>query len=217
MYVPSPKQYGAKAQAPLPMDISPKLTPAKIKEIQRVIGSILYHARAVDILVLIVLSSIAIKQSKRTTNTMAKAKQLLNYLATYPDATIHFSALDMILNVHSDASYLSESDARSHAYSHFFMDCSPNDGNPIKLNGAFYTLFTSYVLLLLSLPEAELGAFFLNCKEGIIFHLTLKELRQPQPKTYVHCNNATAVGIAKQYGQASMLPFNGNALFLGVR
>jgi hypothetical protein len=34
------------------------------------------------------LSSIAIKQTKRTTNTMEKAKQILDYLATNPDATI---------------------------------------------------------------------------------------------------------------------------------
>ncbi len=43
-YTPSPKQYGAKAQAPLPIDIAPKLSPPKIKEIQCVIGSILYYA-----------------------------------------------------------------------------------------------------------------------------------------------------------------------------
>ena len=87
-YSPSPKQYGAKAQAPLPVDISPKLSPAEIKEIQRVVGSILYYARAVDITVLMALSSIAIKQTKGTTSTMAKAKQLLDYLATHPNATI---------------------------------------------------------------------------------------------------------------------------------
>jgi hypothetical protein len=81
-YAPAPKQYGAKAQAPLPVDISPKLSPDEIKEIQRVIGSILYYARAVDIRVLMALSSIAIEQSKGTTNTMEKAKQLLDYLAT---------------------------------------------------------------------------------------------------------------------------------------
>jgi hypothetical protein len=62
-YAPAPKQYGAKAQAPLPVDISPKLSPEEIKEIQRVIGSILYYARAVDITVLMALSSIAIEQS----------------------------------------------------------------------------------------------------------------------------------------------------------
>jgi hypothetical protein len=42
---------------------------------------------------------------------MEKAKQLLDYLATYPDTTICFKASDMILNIHFDASYLSESDS----------------------------------------------------------------------------------------------------------
>jgi len=44
--------------------------------------------------------------------------------------------------------------------------------------------------------EAELGALFLNYKEGMIFCLTLEELDHPQQKTPIHCNNATAVGIA---------------------
>ncbi len=60
-----------------------------------------------------VLSSIAIKQSIGMTNTMAKVKQLLDYLATYPNATIRFCASDMIMNVHSNASYLSKANARS--------------------------------------------------------------------------------------------------------
>jgi hypothetical protein len=67
------------------------------------------------------LSSIAIKQSKGTTNTMAKAKQLLDYLATYPDTTIRFRTSDMIMNIHSNVSYLSKADARSQACGHFFM------------------------------------------------------------------------------------------------
>jgi hypothetical protein len=120
-YAPAPKQYGAKAQAPLPVDISQKLSPDEIKEIQRVIESILYYAHAVDITVLMALSSITIKQSKGTSDTMAKIKQLLDYLATYPDATTRFRASDMIMNIHSNASYLSESDAQSWACGHFFM------------------------------------------------------------------------------------------------
>jgi hypothetical protein len=66
------------------------LSPNEIKKIQQVIGSILYYAHAVDITVLMALSSIAVEQSKGTTNTMEKAKQLLDYLAMYPEATIHF-------------------------------------------------------------------------------------------------------------------------------
>jgi hypothetical protein len=72
-YSPSPKQYGAKTQAPILIDISPKLSPKEIKEIQRIVGSILYYAWAVDITVLMALSSIAIKQTKGTANTMEEA------------------------------------------------------------------------------------------------------------------------------------------------
>jgi hypothetical protein len=60
-YAPVPKQYGSAAQIPLPVDISPKLSADKIKEIQCVIDSILYYARAVDITILMALNSIAIK------------------------------------------------------------------------------------------------------------------------------------------------------------
>ena len=34
LYTPAPKQYGAKAHVPLPVDISPKLSDKEIKEIQ---------------------------------------------------------------------------------------------------------------------------------------------------------------------------------------
>jgi hypothetical protein len=119
-YSPSPIQYGAKAQTPILVNISPKLSPNNIKEIQQIIGSILYYAWAVDITVLMALSSIAIKQTKGTTNMMQKAKQLLDYLATNPDATIRFRASDMIMNVRSEVSYLSGANARSRACRHFF-------------------------------------------------------------------------------------------------
>ncbi len=142
------------------------------------------------------LSSIASKQMQGMTNTMAKAKQLLDYLATHPNATIRFRASDMVLNVHSDASYLSKTKVHSCACGHFFMGWSPKDGDPIKLNGAFFTLCTILCVVVASAAKAELGALFLNCKEGIIFWLTLEELGHLQPQTLVRCNNATTVGTA---------------------
>ncbi len=168
-YTPAPRQYGADAQAPLPNNISPKLSTDKIKEIQCIIGSSLYYARAVDSTVLMALSSIASKQTKGTMNTMDKAKQFLDYLATHLDATIQFRESDMILNIHSNASYLSEANAQSRACGHFFMGWAPTDGYPIKLNGAFFTLCTILHFVVASAAKAELGALFLNCKEGIIF------------------------------------------------
>ena len=47
-----------------------------------------------------------------------------------------------------------------------------------------------------SAAEAELGALFMNMKEGRTIKLTLAELRHLQPPTSIHCDNATAAGIA---------------------
>ena len=102
----------------------------------------------------------------------------------------------MIMNIHSDASYLSEPSARSRTCGHFFMGLTPKNGDPIFINGAFYVNTTIMRFIVASAAEAELGALFQNCQDGIIFRLTLSNLGHPQPKTPVHCDNATAVGIA---------------------
>ncbi len=68
---------------------------------------------------------------------MLNTKQLIDYLATHPDATVRFHASDMIMNVHSDASYLSEANEHSRACGHFFMEWKADPTKPIKLNGAF--------------------------------------------------------------------------------
>ena len=47
-----------------------------------------------------------------------------------------------------------------------------------------------------SAAKAKLGALFRNGQDGIIFRLTLENMGHPQPKTPVHCDNATAVGIS---------------------
>ncbi len=91
-----------------------------IKHGQRIIRSILYYAWAVDLTVLMALSTIASEEAKGTKSTIKKCKRLLDYLATYPNATVCFYASNMILNVLSDASYLSKANADSHAFGNFF-------------------------------------------------------------------------------------------------
>ncbi len=127
---------------------------------------------------------------------MEKAKQLLDYLTTNPDATIQFKASSMIMNVHLDVSYLSKSDTCSCTCGHFFMGWFPNNGDPIRINGALFTLCAILRFAVISATKAKLGALFLNCKEGMICQLALEKFGHPQPKTHVHCNHATAVGIA---------------------
>ena len=125
-------------------------------------------------------------------------EQLLDYLSTHPNATNRYRASDMILNIHSDASYLSQTKARSRACGHYFLGWIPQDDEPIKLNGAIFTLCNVLKWAVASAAEAELGALFLNCKEGQVMRTILEEMGHEQPTTPVHCDNATAIGIAKK-------------------
>jgi hypothetical protein len=104
--------YGAKTQYAT-KDETPPLTAQQCLTIQKVTGYVLYYARAVAPTVLMQLNDIATEQTKATEKTQAATNQMLDYLATHPDATIRYHASDMIFHIHSDASYLSVSNARS--------------------------------------------------------------------------------------------------------
>jgi hypothetical protein len=86
-------------QQPIVVDMLHKLDQKEIKCIQKIFGSILYYAPTVDMTVLMALITIASKQAKGTEQMMEKALQVLDYLATHPNATLHFRASDMILNI----------------------------------------------------------------------------------------------------------------------
>jgi hypothetical protein len=101
----------------------------------------------------------------------------------------------MVLNVHSDASYLSAPKACSRAGGYFFLGSIPVDGDPIKLNGAIHITCMILKLVAASAAEAELGALFLNAQEAKVLQLTLVELGHPQPPTPIHIDNTTTVGI----------------------
>ncbi len=71
----------------------------------------------------------------------------------------------MILNVHSDASYLSAPHAGSRASGYFFLGSLPIDCNPIKLNGTIHITCTILKLVATSAAKAELGALFSTPKK----------------------------------------------------
>jgi hypothetical protein len=193
--MPNPIKYGKDNQSPSPLDKSPCLNEAKKKCIQQIIGSFLYYAQAVDPTILMALSEIASQQAAPTENTMEHVNQFLDYMWTHPDAIIQIRASGMILNVHSDALYLSAPKAHSCAGSYFFLGSIPQDGDPIILNGAIHIICTILKLVAASAAEAELGALFLNTQEAKILQLTLTELGYPQPPTPIHIDNTTTVGI----------------------
>jgi hypothetical protein len=101
----------------------------------------------------------------------------------------------MILNVHSDASYLSAPNACSRAGGYFFLGSIPQDGDPIKLNGAIHITCAILKLFAAFAAEAELGALFLNVQEAKVLRLILVELCHPLPPTPIHIDNTTTAGI----------------------
>jgi hypothetical protein len=92
--------------------------------------------------VLMALSSIPVEQTKPTERTMERCTQLLDYLVGHVGAKVRFRASDMIMNIHLDASYLSEVKTRSRACGHFFLGWMPTDNAPVCLNGAFHVSTT---------------------------------------------------------------------------
>ena len=184
--------YGAKAQYSADDDDSPLLSKADKTFIQEVTGTFLYYARAVDSTMLAALGSIATQQANPTENTMKKIRQFLDYAATHPDAIVTYRASDMVLAGHSDASYLSETKARSRAGGHFFM--SDNSEAPPN-NGAVLTIAQIIKAVMSSAAEAELGALFINCREAIPARHALEEMGHKQPPTPMQTDNTTALGI----------------------
>jgi len=59
-----------------------------------------------DSTLLTTLGIIAMQQAKGTQATMEAITQLLNYCATHPDTTVCYHTSDMVLWIHSNASYL---------------------------------------------------------------------------------------------------------------
>ena len=126
------KLYGKRAQDPIQIDKS------RINVIQQVVGGVLYNVRAVDNTVLVALGAIVSEQTIATVATEGKILQLLDYLASKPSTTVRFHASDMVLNIHSDASYLSETTVRSRVAGHVMLRSKPVNGKLIKMNGAVY-------------------------------------------------------------------------------
>ncbi len=165
--------YGATVQYTKSEDTSQRLSPAEKKYIQEVIGIFLYFGHAVNSTMLTALSAIASAQAEPTEETMTCCKQFLDYAATHQDAILTYKSSNMVLIVHSDASYLSKPKARSRAGGHFFL--SLDTENPIN-NGAVLNIPQLIKAVMSSAAEAELGALYINACKAVPQCQTLAEI-----------------------------------------
>ena len=184
--------YGATVQYAKPLDDTLPASTEDQKLIRQVVGVLLYYARAVDSTLLVALSSLASAQANPTQHTMTLVRWLLDYVATNSDAILTYRKSDMVLAVHSDASYLSEAAARSRVGGHFF--CSEDTDDPND-NGAVHTISKILKAVMSSAAEAELGALYINAREAVPMRQLLEEMGHKQPKTPIETDNSTALGV----------------------
>jgi hypothetical protein len=190
-----PPNYGTKVQFAKPEDASPKLHKADKKIVMQVTGTFLFDARAIDGTMLTAFSALTLEeQGNPTEHRMQKCKQFLDYATTHPNVVLTYRASNMVLAIHSDASYLSEPGARSRAGGHMFT--AGQEEIPLN-NGAVLNVSQIIKLGMSLAAEAELGALFINAKTAVPMRKTLEELGHPQPPTPMQTNNSTAYGILK--------------------
>jgi hypothetical protein len=171
--------YGAKTKYAT-KDETPPLMAKQCLTIQKVTVSALYYARAMDPTFLMPLNDITTEQTKATEKTQAATNQLLDYLSTHPDATIRYHASDMILHIHSDASYLSVSNARIRLGGLFL--CGDKYPQQDTLHESILNVASVIENVVASAAESEVGACFHNAQSGAPLRVTLTELGHTQPQ-----------------------------------
>jgi hypothetical protein len=214
-YSPEPNRYGAGSQSPLPSNNTKKLTDSEIKQVQKFVRSTLYYARVVNMTVLMALSTNASKQTKGTKCTLEKAYQVLNYLVMHHDAMVRFHASNTVVNIHSDALYLSKPNAPSRACFHFLWDPYQSMGNPSNLTGLPYTVFNFTICGGIScqsqtwsiIPQLPRGDDFQTHPQGLWPSITKNTSPLQQCNSRWHC---------KQHHQTATISGHGNEIFLDM-
>eukprot|EP00957_Ditylum_brightwellii_P056791 4304293-Ditylum_brightwellii.AAC.1 len=113
--------FGKDSQKPIDHHIAPVISKEAKLHILQIVGSLLYYGRVIDNTIFKALNTISSQQNNATETTESAVHQLMDYCASHPDATIHFYASNMILQLHSNTSYMNEPQAHSTAGGHFFL------------------------------------------------------------------------------------------------
>ena len=194
-------RYGTASQQSIPPPPDePEISAADDKFIQQVVGTFLYYGRCVDPTVLHALSAIGCSRKFGMKQTLDATIWLLNYLATHPNAVLRYTASDKILFAHSDASYMTETEARSQAGGHFFLSSPKSDPNnppttEPDLNGPILSECSILRHVMSSAAEAEIAALYVNAKNAEMLRQNLIEMVHPQPPTPLQTDNTTARDI----------------------
>jgi hypothetical protein len=126
---------------------------------------------------------------------MAELDRLLGYVSAHRNGRKIFRPSDMVLDVLSDASFLSRPNATSVVGS-FHHLCRVSD--PTFVNAPISAHSNRIPVICSSVQEAEYAGTFASAKIAVAERQVLHDLGYPQPATVIHCDNEVAVGLANR-------------------
>ena len=119
---------------------------------------------------LMVLNYLLEVQSNATIEIVKQITQLSNYRTSHPDAVIEYRRSGMILHIYSDASYISEPEARIRSGRYFSLGPKSSNNKLITamppLNGTVHVEFGIIRNIVSSVTEAELVVLLGNCQKS---------------------------------------------------
>ncbi len=187
---------GWKHKLPFQPMYPPRLDKKGIRNVQRIVRSILYYACAVDMTVLMALSMIASEQMAATEQTFKNTHNYWITLLRTPTQqcnTTHptwwWTSIWMYHIYQRQKPKVVHADI-------FSWGGYLKPVNQLYWTGRFMSTRRSYILLLHQPPRWDLGRSAIIANQALFFEASWKNLGHPQPQTPVHCNNATALGIA---------------------
>ena len=170
------------------LDTTPHLPLKEQRYLQSILGTLLYYGRALEYSILPAVNDVAREQSAPTISTLKKAKRILDYVATYPNAYLRYYASDMILNCDSDAAYLVVPQAKSRVAGFYHLSSEFAKNRPTPINGGVLVECKILRHVVASAAEAEVAGIFLNAQQIIPIRV-LHVLGHVQPPTPVKADN----------------------------
>ena len=112
----------------------------------------------------------------------------MNYVSTHSEAIKRYHTSVIILHIHSDTSFLSDTGANSRAGGYHYLSTSAADPNTASLkqpplNGPGHVKCTTMINFLAIALEEELGALFVNFQRDVAMRIALIEMGHAQPPT----------------------------------
>ena len=176
-------------------DTSPNLFSSDRRFLQSIIRTLLYYGRALDYSILPTLNDVAREQANPTVSTMTKAKRILDYVATHPNAFIRYYTSDMVLHIENDAAYLLAPQAKSRITVFYHLSVAPSATIPPPLNGSVLVECKTLRHVVTSAAEAEVAGLFYNAQTILPIRRILYVLDHSQLPTLLKTDNSTANGF----------------------